>query len=529
MATHKEALSKAIHRLSDLWAPPSSKTIAEWSEAEMRLSSEYAAEPGRFRLDKTPYMRGPLNAINDLQYDEAVLMWAAQTGKTTAIMAALGYYIDVDPSPILMVQPTVELAQAFSRERVAPFLRDVPALVQKVGAPTSRRSGNTLMSKRFVGGHLALVGSNSPAGLASRPIRILLQDEIDRFPLSAGSEGDPVALARKRTSTYQDSRVILTSTPTVKGLSRIEASFDGSDRQFYHVPCPHCGVYQKLVWGQVRWESDKPETAYYQCEHCEGTIDDEQKLAALGLGEWVAENPGSKIAGFHLNGLYSPWRTFGDIAAEFIEAKRVGHEALRVFVNTVLAETWAEESESVEEGLLFARREQYDAQVPDPVLVVTAGVDVQSDRIEMEVVGWGKGEESWAIDYLVLLGDPDHEATWVRVEEALQKVYQKADGTAVRITAACIDSGYSTQNVYQFTRGSGASWWPIKGVPGQGKPVVGKPSKQFIGRSRHPVWLYPVGVDTAKGIVYSRFRLEEGPPMMHWPVSEKFESNTSSS
>ena len=355
-----------------------------------------------------------------------------------------------------------------------------------------------------------MTGANSPTGLASRPIRVVCCDEVSRYPQSAGAEGDPVNLIRKRTTTFHNRKIVLTSTPTLKGACRIEQEFGISDRRYYEVPCPHCEHEQRLKWANVQWPEGKPSEAVMVCTECGGVIENKHKPKMIKNGKWVAELPGGKIAGFHLNELYSPWRTFADVAEDFAEAKK-NPETLKTWVNTSLGETWEEAGESLSEHLLSERKENYaiDA-IPPEVLLLTAGADIQKDRIEVSIVGWGLDQECWILDHVVIYGDPTQQKVWHELEEVLTKTY---DGH--RIAGAAIDSGYLTEYVYQFTKPrSSRRVFAIKGQAGMGKPLTTKPKP--VGRTRTP--MYTVGVDTAKRSIYARLRLTTGQGLIHFPV-----------
>ena len=343
-----------------------------------------------------------MDAVSDPSIETVVVMSSAQVGKTEVINNITGFHIDQDPAPMLVLLPTVEMAQAWSKDRLAPMLRDTPALRGRVKAPRSKNSNNTLLHKVFPGGHITMTGANAPASLASRPIRIVLCDEVDRYPPSAGTEGDPVSLARKRATTFWNRKVVLTSTPTLKGVSRIESEFEISDQRYYHLACPHCGHEQRLHWENVKWQKDEqgnhvPESAAYYCGECGSMWTEAERIKAIRNGRWIATRQSKGIAGFHLSELYSPWSSIEDIVRNFLKAKG-NSEPLRAFVNTALGESWEDRSEQIDQHSIYARREEYDADVPEGVLLLTAGIDVQRDRIEIEVAGWGEGDESWNVD-----------------------------------------------------------------------------------------------------------------------------------
>lgn len=444
-------------------------------------------------------------------------MSSAQVGKTELLLNIIGYFIDYDPSPILLLQPTLEMAQTFSKDRLAPMLRDTPALKGKVADSKSKSSGNTMLHKTFPGGHITMAGANSPASLASRPIRILLADEVDRYPASAGTEGDPVNLAKKRTTTFWNRKIVQVSTPTIKGVSRIERSYEDSTQEIFCLPCPSCGDYQQIRRQHLQHEKEAGQLVEVRaaCEHC-GSIHTENEWKGQS-GRWIAQATHAKTRGFHLNEYISPWRKWVDIETDFLQAKK-SPETLKTFVNTSLGETWEDEGESVEHNALYLRREFYD-QVPDGGLVLVAGVDVQDDRIEGEVVAYGEDFETWGIEYFVLHGDPGRPQLWEQLQTRLNKQYVHHTGDAMTIAAACIDSGgHYTQQVYDFCkRNAGRRIWAVKGSSERGKPIIAtRGSKANKGK----VKLFTIGTDTAKELVYSRLKIAEpGPGFCHFPQS----------
>ncbi len=524
-----------LSRLNDTWktfTPPPKLKVSEWADKYRMLSPESSAEAGRWYTSRTPYLRDIMDAPNDPDIETVVVMSSSQVGKTEDVLNTVGFYIHQDPSPMLAIEPTLEIAEALSKDRIAPMLRDTEVLTRIVGDPKSKDGQNTLLHKKFPGGHLTLAGANSPAGLASRPIRILLCDEVDRFPISAGTEGDPLSLAAKRTTTFWNRKKIFVSTPTIKGLSRIEAAFEASDKRYFHVPCHKCGKKQKLEWEYVRWEDGKPETAIYVCRHCGEARTDAERNENIHLGQWIAEAPFKGVAGFHLNEMYNPWVSLGDMATRFLNAKhaldRGDPEPMRVFVNTSLGKTWEEKAETADPEPLLARRENYTIDaIPYRVLYLTAGVDVQDDRLEAEIVGWRKDqskdpEESWGIDDIIIYGDPAKTQVWNELDDILKKEFQTEDGRRLRIAATAVDSGgHHTEAVYRFCNARlGRHVYAIKGADGP-RPIW--PRRAGKSRRYHsPVWL--IGVDTIKDALYSRLRsAEPGPGYCHFPFSYELE------
>ena len=448
-----------------------------------------------------------MDAFSDPQYQEIVIMSGSQIGKTEIINNIIGYYIEHNPLPILCLQPTLSMAQTWSKDRLALMLRDTPSLRNKVGDARSRDSGNTTLHKTFAGGHVTVCGANSPASLASRSIAILLADEVDRYPVSAGAEGDPINLAKRRTATYWQKKILLTSTPTVKGASRIESAFEGSDQRYYNIKCWKCDHPQVLEWTQVRWEKNKPETAKYHCAECDEEWTDIQRKQAIKSGEWIATKPFSGVAGFHLSGLYSPWLDIAEIAHIFLEAKHTGQEALRVFINTILGQSWEdEEGEGIEVNGLMARAETYAKPIPDESIgVLCASADIQADRIEVLVNGYSTNQ-IWVVGMQIFYGTPTSEELWDRVEEYLRQTWEHPSGQDLRITRAFIDSGYETGNVYRFCKKLEATGvCAIKGVGGMNRGEVGRPSKNNSARCN----VFPLGVNTLKTQVMVRLRVED--------------------
>jgi len=462
-----------------------------------------------------------MDAISDPTLRDIVVVAGAQVGKTEMLLNVIGFHVHHDPAPILLVQPTLEMAQAFSKDRLAPMLRDTPALKHKVKDPRSRDANNTTTHKVFTGGHISLVGSNSAAGLASRPIRVVLCDEVDRYPSSAGSEGSPILLARKRSATFHNRKMVMVSTPTNKGASMIESQYQESDQRQFFVPCEDCGTVQTLKWAQVQWEKDRPETAFYSCEACGSVWDDPKRNRSVRKGEWVATGDFTGIAGFHINGLYSPWTVLSDAVRDFLVAKKAP-DTLRVFVNTFLAETWEDQGETVGDIDFQSREDDWGEYIPDPIVVVTAGIDVQDDRLEIEIVGWGRDEESWSLGYKTLYGDPSTPHLWNDLDNILKVAYTTESGRQLGIRAACIDSGgHYTQAVYNFVRPrEGRRIFAIKGMGGEQRPLVSRPTKNNIGKIK----LFAVGTFPIKELIFSRLRVQsEGAGYCHFPAGRSDE------
>lgn len=518
--TNSERLGEALRNSFKAAEPPPDLLVSEWSDEYRFLSKDDSAEPGKYRTSRCEPLRGIMDAQNDPTVQTIEFMKPAQIGYTTLLGNVIGYYMDQDPSPMLVIMPTVNTAKSWSKDRLAPMLRDTPQLRGKVKDPRSRDSGNTILHKEFPGGRLTIVGANAPAELASRPIRIVLNDEVDRFPLSASDEGSPQKLAGKRQTTFWNKKTFNGSTPTVKGLSAIEKGYERSDKRRFYVPCEHCHEPQILHWQNVKWDKNDddehlPHTAHYQCEHCGTLWTDAERWAAVQKGQWIATAPFNGVAGFHLSQLYSPWVKLQEIVQEFVDAQGKPEE-LQVFVNTVLAETWEEQGEKVDADGLKARIENYDHfALPDGVWLMTAGVDVQGDRLEIELVGWGEGDENWGVRYEVLYGDPAQAQVWDDLEEVLFDRYWTENGRLVRVAATCVDmGGHHADEVLSFAEKHTKKYvFAVKGQAGA-RPVW--PKRASRSKDRRKMW--SIGVDTAKESVTGRFKIkEEGPGYSHLP------------
>ena len=503
-----------MSKTNQIWKAPPTLKISEWADKYRRLSPESSAEAGQWRTDRAEYQRGILDAFNNPNIERIVVMTSSQVGKTEILLNAIGYYIDQNPSPMLCVQPTLAMGQAFSKDRLAAMIRDSDKLKDSVKDARSRDSGNTTMHKAFAGGHISIVGSNSASGLASRPIRILLMDEVDRYETSAGSEGSPISLAIARTKTFWNRKIFMCSTPTVKGISAIEDAFEESDQRYYHVPCPECNHKQVLKWKNVVWDDEKPETANYACDGCGAVISESKKQWMIKNGEWIATKPTNKVAGFHISELYSVWSTWADMAKNFLEAKK-NPETLKTFINTSLGESWEEQGDAVEYETLLERRLNYDfTNIPEEVLVLTAGCDVQKDRIELQLVGWGKDYLAYVCDYKIFWGDPNSQNVWSDLDAYLKKRFKTDTDRIIPISCTTIDSGgHHTNMVYQFTKPrQGRRVFAIKGLSTAGKPIANRPT--FVGKNK--AVLYGVGTDSAKEAIFARLATDPDQTTLHF-------------
>ncbi|WP_322080158.1 phage terminase large subunit family protein [Burkholderia cenocepacia] len=515
--------------------PPPKLTLSQWAERYAVLSRETSAQTGRFRA--FGYQRGMLDAVTDPSVEKISVMKSARVGYTKLMDHAVGYFIHQDPSPVLVVQPRVEDAESYSKTEIAPMLRDTPVLAAIAGDQKAKNSDQTILAKTFRNGSsLTLVGANSPAGFRRITSRVVMFDEVDAYPVDgAGNEGDQIALGTKRSETFWNRKIVLGSTPTVKGYSRIEKSWGESDQRQYWVPCPHCGEFQVLEWGGpdtphgMKWDKDKdgnglPESTYYVCKHNGCIIYEVDKADMIAAGEWRASKPFNGHAGFHIWAGYSlfPNASWPNLVAEWLRVKD-DPLARQTFINLVLGEPYEDRGErALNEAKLASRTEVWAAEVPDGVAVITAAGDVQDDRVEIETVGWGRNEERWSIDHAVFEGDPDSDELWNRVDAYLMRIWLRADGRPYEVMAACIDSGgHHTQKVYEFCKARiGRRIWAIKGESARGgarSPVW--PTKKPTSRTKSSYRPVIIGVNAAKDVIRARLHIEEsGPGYMHFPA-----------
>ena len=528
----------AIVRLEDLTRSmiqdrlqPLPDLTASQAADRWRILPDTSARPGRWSTAEAPYLRGIMDACSDPLSRRVVFQKPSQVGGTEVLLNLLLYVILVDPGPALVVQYSIDEAQKWSKERFSAMVRDVPQLAQRVADPRSRDSDNTILSKRFSGGHLGVVGANAPAGLSARPRRYAFLDEVDRYPPSAGTEGDPVWLAIKRLRSFWNSLVYMCSSPGLKGSSRIAAEYSKTDRGRYYVPCPHCEFRQQLVWSRIRWDKragvEGPErhdasSVRYECVECGRPIEEARKREIVTAGEWRATAEGLPgWRGFQMSALPCLWVSWEDLVTEWAEATtpQRNPELLQVFTNTTLGEVWDPSSSSADPTALRKRAEDYGTDpIPEGVCAITAGVDVQADRLEVEIVGWGPGQESWSLDYVVISGDPSVDTIWGEdLLHLLSRVYNHPAGVRMRIHAAAIDSGYYTSQVYRFTAAHGAARiWAVKGSSTQGRPIWPRRASRK-NKQRAPVYI--VGVDAAKLTIAQRLQIEApGPGYCHFPT-----------
>ena len=514
--------------------PPDDLTVTEWAEKNRRLSAESSAEPGPWRTERTPYLREPMNAWTDPKIRHIVMVAASQVGKSEFLNNCIGYVIDQDPGSILFVHPTTIDAKEYSKLRIAPMIRDCPTLRKKVSDPKSRDSGNTILQKTYPGGILTMCGSTEAHPLASKPIRYVLGDERDRWALSAGNEGDPWDLAMARQTTFYNAKSGEVSTPTVKNASAIEAAYATGTMERWKSRCPHCGEYHEIQWADIRFEHDeiivagkktyKVRSVCYACPGC-GCISTEAEMKRAPA-RWEADNPAAYEQGtrsFWLNAFVSQWASWESIILKYLNA--IGStRKMQVVYNTCFGELWEDRGDLEDEDSLMARREEYPAELPEGVLVLTAGVDTQDDRMEYEIVGHGHFGETWGIEKGIIMGRPDDDAVWAQLDELVfDRVLRFENGVGLKMSMSFVDEGgHFTQEVRMQCRARlGKKVFCIKGMPGSDKPYTAPPKKQKIIIKQTAVgtcWQYQIGVDSGKEVIMDNLRVQTpGAKYCHFP------------
>ncbi len=523
------------------YKPPEDMTVSQWAAKYRVLSRESSAEAGPWRNERTPYMVGPMDAFDDPKVKEIAVVAMSQTGKSELELNIIGKVIHQDPASILYVQPSLDDARKFSRLRIAPMIRDCPVLRHKVSEVKSRDSGNTILQKTFPGGMLTMVGSQSASALASTPVKVVLGDEIDRWALSAGSEGDPWELAAARTTTFYNSKRVAVSTPTDKETSRIAKLFYAGTQERWCSQCPDCGEWHEVCFDDIKFDFGtikegrkiiyKIKSVHYCCPSC-GCVHSEKEIRNAPA-KWIAFNPEAINRGrrsFWVNAFFSPWRSWEEMCVKFLEVRK-DPQQLKVFYNTVLGQLWEDRGDLEDEDSFLSRREDYGetpegipVELPEGVLVLTCGVDTQDDRLEYEVVGWGHYGQSWGVKKGIIMGDPNDDEPWHRLDDVIDHVYRFANGRGLTISLTFVDSGgHKTQSVYRHCRDRiGKRVFAIKGQGGDGIPFTKPPSKVKIivnGRAVGQTWLYSLGVDAGKADIMGALKVQEpGPKYCHFPT-----------
>lgn len=532
-------LMKAISRGLAGMQPPENLTVTEWAECKRYLSTEASAEPGLWRTSRTPYLRAIMDAFTDPKIRHIVFVAASQVGKTEVINNIIGYIIDQNPGSILFVHPTTIDAREFSKLRIAPMIRDSPAVRRRISAPKSRDSGNTLLQKTYPGGILTLCGSNEAHALASKPIRYVFGDERDRWAQSAGTEGDPWELAMARQTTFYNAKAVEVSTPTIRGSSNIAKSFAKGTMERWKSQCPHCGEFHEIQWKDIRYKAEETvvnhertytvHDVFWICPGC-GCVSEEATMKKQPA-KWVAENPAAYANGvrsFWLNAFVSPWASWESICLKYQNA--LGDTGkMQVVYNTCFGQLWEDRGDTQDPDTLLGRREVYEAELPEGVLVLTAGVDTQDDRMEYEIVGHGHFGETWGIEKGIIMGRPDDPATWDSLDMMVfDRVLRFKDGLGLKVSMSFVDEGgHFTEWVRQFCRNRvGKKVFCIKGFPGADRPFTSPPKKQKIiikNRYLGTVWQYQLGVDSGKQIIMDNLKVQApGPKYCHFPLRDDY-------
>lgn len=525
---------RALKRSARHLVPPAPLKPSEWAENNVRIPAGNAI-PGPIRFDNAPYQREPMDMAVHPGCYRISLMWGAQVGKTQLALCLQGYSIAHEPRSQMMMQPSQGDLTTWLETKFNPMVDANPSLQSLLAKPRSHEGVNNQRMKSYPGGFLMFAWAGSTKTMRGRSAPLIVADEVDGY--SGTDEGDEVELLWQRAATFGDQRLLLEiSTPTIKGESKIEASFEAGDQRRFYVACPHCDQHQALDWHQVTWEKDEdgthhPDTVAYVCKHCGVIWNDGERIAAIRTAEqvgagWKSSKPFRGHASYHLNELYSCFRRLRDIVQSFLDKKAKGD--LQSFINVSLAETWEEQGEQAEAHVLMERAESYRAPVPTGGVVLTAGIDMQQDRLEMETVAWGYGEESWSVDYTVLWGDPLQDEVWHDLDDYLATTWTHESGAQLGIIASCLDTGGNsgyTQRAYEYARGkTGRRLFAIKGVPGWDRPVVTAPSRKRTGRGKRKVDLFSVGVDEGKLTVMRRLAVEHhGPGFSHFPADREAE------
>lgn len=523
------AISELARYTYSMFRPPLQQTVSEWADTNRVLVSESSAEPGAWRTDRAPYQREIMDSFTQPGIWQIVIMASAQVGKSEIELNMMGCAIDNDPGPMLYIQPTDKVAEDYSKRRIQPMINACPTLREKVFKAKSRDSANTITMKTFPGGSLAIIGANSPADLASKPVRYIFMDETDRFPASAGTEGDPQELAERRTETFRHNRkIVKTSTPTIKGRSKIETDYMNGTQEEWHTECPYCHTYNFMRFVDIKFEKEEiknergdmdyiVKSVVWRCPTCKRDIGEHE--AKRLPAKWVSKNPQAVkngVRSFRLNAFMSPWSDWKDIIWKFLKAHK-DPEKLKTFYNTILGETWEIHSNNGLDEALYKRREHYDAEVPSGVLLLTMGVDTQDNRLEYEVVGWDRYGQSWGISRGIIPGRADAPGVWEEIDSLLTRQWRLKNGMKMRILASFIDSGgHFTQEVYrECAKRQTRRIWAIKGEPGEGKPYC-RPMKRTNAKDGIK---FIIGVDQGKeGIMYEAGVTEIGPSYMHFPI-----------
>lgn len=448
-----EAFLKSLAPTPKMW-------VSEWAD-KYRWLSATNAEPGPWRTDRAPYLKFIMDKLSSKDpCKRLVVMKGAQLGLTEAGCNWIGYIIHNNPATTMLVMPTESTLKKNIRLRFTPMFQDTPVLRERIMEQRRDAAGNksnNLEQKDFPGGSLIMATAKSPASLRSIPAKYIMLDEIDEYENDLADQGDVVSLAEARSRTFPTAKLYMISTPTTKGGSKIAQYFEATDQNYFYVPCPSCGHKQHLVWEQMRWEQGKPNTARYECIACKYHISNHQKTKMLAQGEFIAHYPersNPEEVGVHINSLYSPvgWYSWSQAVADY-EKALIDPYKMKTFQNTVLGLCYEEPGDVPDWERIYERRENYDQKcLPAGICLIVAGADVQKDRIEVEVVGYGKDRESWSIDYRVFEGDTSEPSVWNQLAALVSETWEREDRAILPLAHLCVDSGYRSNYVYDFCR-----------------------------------------------------------------------------
>jgi len=518
-------------------APDRDLTVSQWADSERVLSNISSPEPGPWRTERVPYMREIMDALTSTSpFKKVVFMKGSQIAGTEAGLNWIGYCMDVSPGPMLYILPNMTFARDYSNQRLGPMIDESPALKGKVRESRAKKGGSTILRKEFPMGTFGLTGAETSAAVKGKPVKYLFMDEVDEYPKDVKRQGSVIKLAEVRTRNFRGKKIYICSSPTIKGASNIEHEFEQTDKRYYFVPCTSCSHMQRLVWAQVKWESGNPKSAHYECIKCGHKMQEYEKQAMLANGEWraTATSKSKDLVGYHLSALYSPvgWLSWSDCVEQFLEAKE-DRLLLKVFVNTVLGETFEERGDAPDWEIVAARRETYQQNiVPNGAVFLTAGVDVQKDRLEMEIVGWGRGKTTWSVAYRTIWGNPDDEDPgknpWEKLDSVLMETFEREDGGHVPIHMLAIDSSAYTMIVYDWARRHPPGRvMAVKGMDGLTQ-ILRQPKFVDIDirgkRIANGVRMWGAGVSMAKMELYTMLRLKRNadgtfpPGYMHFPA-----------
>lgn len=530
-------LNKTVKKVVSSFKPPEQMTVSEWADKYRRLSPENSAEAGPWRTSRTPYLKEIMDAFTDPRIHRLVVTASSQVGKTEMEMNMMAYMIDNDPGPAIFVLPTVDNGKDTSKRRIAPMIRDTKPLRDKVASSKSRDSDNTVLKKIYPGGMLTITGSNSSASLASIPCRYVFGDERDRWAKDAGGEGDPWGLVEARTITFYNYKMVEVSTPTIRGHSAIEKSFELGTQEYWCVECPHCHEYNFIEFEHIKYEAHKigegrkkhfiVDHVEYACPAC-GCISEENMIRRQPK-KWIKKNPEALkngVRSFWINAFSSPWISWKRIVLKYLEAEG-DPQKLKTVYNTLLGKLWDEQTEIMDEDTLLARREQYTAELPEGVLCLTCGVDTQDDRLEYEVVGYGMGNTDWGIEKGFIYGKPSDDDVWERLDRIIDRRWEFENGKGMKISITFVDSGgHYTQEVYENCRKRKIkNVFAIKGKGGEDIPYISPPGKAKIVRKGVVVGTTPlfiIGVDAGKEKIMSGLLLEnQDAHRHHFPLNEE--------